>query len=135
MFSSILPQGVDVFSHSDTYGIAVSGQSTIPLVSDAIPDGNYDDWMPKKRASNPDWGIRIRRHIKASGKRMGEIADLMEMSESGLRMWLNGTNKINLEDFERLCAVVEIDACTVLVGRPALTERQWSALRTVTGVK
>lgn len=46
----------------------------------------------------------------------GDIADAMEMSESALRHWLNGTREPNLSDFVKLCQVVKADACQILFG-------------------
>lgn len=88
--------------------------------------------MAKRQA--PEWGVRLRRHIKATGKSMGEIAELMDVTEGALRHWLNGTRKINLSEFEQLCAVAEADMAVILVGRPALTQRQWDALKTLPGL-
>lgn len=86
--------------------------------------------MATKRG--PEWGGRLRKHIRASGKKMGEIAELMDVAESTLRSWMNGTREINLSEFEALCAICEADSCTILVGRPALTDKEWGALRVLT---
>lgn len=85
----------------------------------------------RKKATHPEWGVRVRNHIKAGDRTMIQIANLMGLSEPGLRALLNGTNKINLEDFERLCAIIDADKCVMLMGRPALTPKQWDALRSV----
>lgn len=119
--------------HNDTYGIRYPGPSAIPLVSDTIRTRAYHAGMAKRHP--PEWGVRLRRHIKAGERTMAEIARLMDMTEAGLRHWLNGTREINLSEFEELCAIAEADPCMILAGRPALTSKQWDALRSLSTIR
>jgi transcriptional regulator with XRE-family HTH domain len=70
------------------------------------------------------WGERLRRHKKAKGLKWGDIADKLQMSEVGIRKWINGDNDINLVDFFRLCAAMDADPIQILFGRAALNDEQ-----------
>lgn len=74
------------------------------------------------------WGQRIRVHMREKKLRPVNVAASLEMSDSALRSWLNGTRQINLSDFFRLCDVVKADPRQMLFGSPGLSPEQRQAL-------
>jgi transcriptional regulator with XRE-family HTH domain len=60
------------------------------------------------------WGARFRESLKAKGLSLGQLARELDLAESTLRSWTNGTRDINLSDFLRLCAAAQIDPAFVL---------------------
>ena len=85
---------------------------SIPMVSDRLELAPYAWCMGKKTALG--WGARFRHAIK--GKlTLGDLAEELDMSESAIRSWVNGTREINLSDFVRLCASARLDPVMVLI--------------------
>lgn len=68
------------------------------------------------------WGRRFKNAIRENGGSVVKCAEALEMSESGVRHWLNGTREINLNDFFRLCAAGGVDPCLVLFGAPLMNQ-------------
>lgn len=60
------------------------------------------------------WGARFREQAKERGLSLGQIAGKLDLAESTVRSWTNGTRDINLADFLKLCEAAEIDAALVL---------------------
>lgn len=68
----------------------------------------------KKTKTPLGWGVRFRTLAKAKGFNLRQIAEKLEMSESGVRSWTNGQRAINLEDFLALCKAAGIDPAQTL---------------------
>lgn len=63
-----------------------------------------------------DWGTRFRRACrdKQSPLTTKEVAERLDMAESSVRSWLNGTREINLSDFFLLCSAAGIEPASIL---------------------
>ena len=79
------------------------------------------------------WGKRFRALIKDRGLTLGTLSGKLDMSESGLRSWVNGNREINLADFFRLCKAASIDPSQVLFGSVRISEEQRKQLGQIVG--
>ena len=112
----VVPQNLSGKFHSDTNRIAQSRKSAIPAVSDATAKRIYDAQMPEsaKKSNSLAWALALDEHLKAAKKTWAEIAEAMNMSESGIRHWRNGTREIKLAEFVDLCRAARADPVAVL---------------------
>jgi transcriptional regulator with XRE-family HTH domain len=60
------------------------------------------------------WGSRFRQQCRDKGLNLAKIAERLDLAESTVRSWTNGTRKINLSDFFRLCGAAGIEPSEVL---------------------
>lgn len=98
---------------------------SIPFVSDRnLCSGYYQRMLEDWRG----WAERLRAHKKAHHMKWALVAERMELEESAIRHWLNGTRQINLVDFFRLCKVMEADPQYILFGDSTLDNDQKKAL-------
>lgn len=88
---------------------SILGESHLPVV------GAYHRRMGKK-AIWRDWGARFRKHCRDKKINNVFLADKLEMSESGVRSWVNGNREINLSDFFRLCTAASVEPSQILFG-------------------
>lgn len=65
------------------------------------------------------WGSRFRRLAKSRNVNLAKVAERLELSESSVRHWTNGTRPIKLADFLRLCKAAGLDAAMVLFAESA----------------
>lgn len=119
--------------HSDTYGIELPCQSSIPLVSDGGGWRLYDAGMGRNNEVWLDWTTRFRAHVRAKGLKWEKVAEDNSLTESGLRHWLNDTRDINLKDFFKLCQSVDADPALILFNTTSLDPEQLGALRKAVG--
>ena len=70
--------------------------------------------MAQRQKTILDWGARFRELLKAKHSSLAKIAPLLDLSESAVRHWTNGTRQITLTQFLQLCAAAEIDPAVVL---------------------
>jgi transcriptional regulator with XRE-family HTH domain len=71
--------------------------------------------MQSKKEKTPlGWGLRFRQFAKAKELSLAQIAEKLDLSESAVRHWTNGTRDINLSDFLLLCRAAGLDPATVL---------------------
>lgn len=61
-----------------------------------------------------NWATKFREECRRRELSLAQVAERLDMAESTVRSWTNGTREINLSDFFRLCAVAEIDPQGVL---------------------
>lgn len=71
----------------------------------------------------PSWAKPFKQAMRVKGMNLAKTAEKMNLSESTLRSWTNGTREINLADFLDMCAAAGVDAEMVLFGdRPTKEE-------------
>lgn len=85
---------------------------SIPLVSTAAAMKIYPRRVREKTPLG--WGARFREYLRAKESNLAKIAEKMNLAESTLRSWTNGTRDINLSDFLLLCKKADLDPATVL---------------------
>lgn len=79
--------------------------------------------MNKRSDQWRGWPTRFKSHLREFKQKHADISKKLEISEGALRHWLNGTRKINLEDFFRLCDAANADPVLILFGpMPSMTE-------------
>ena len=67
-----------------------------------------DDWKT--------WPRRFRQHMRKTGQTQETLGEALGVSQGAIGHWLRGRNKINLEDFFRLCAAAKADPRLILFG-------------------
>jgi transcriptional regulator with XRE-family HTH domain len=117
------------FVHNDSYGIKQSFYKSTPPVSDFGDKERYIAYMPQIDTWK-SWGRRFRIQIKEKGKNLAKVAERMDLAESTIRSWTNGTREINLSDFFRLCEAGGVDPAHVLFGKIGISAEQRKALGT-----
>ena len=65
------------------------------------------------------WGPRFRQQCRDKGLNLAKIAERLDLAESTVRSWTNGTREINLSDFFRLCSAAGIEPGEVLFAESA----------------
>lgn len=68
----------------------------------------------KKEKTPLNWGQRFRELLKAKSLKLSQIARDMDLAESTLRSWTNGSRDINLSDFLKLCQAAGLDPAVIL---------------------
>lgn len=63
-----------------------------------------------------NWATRFREDCRQRELSLANVAERLDMAESTIRSWTNGTREINLSDFFRLCAAAGVDPRIVLFG-------------------
>lgn len=101
-------------AHSDTDGIASESSLSIPLVSHAVRCAEYAQRMDKKA-----WGAKFRAAIKAKEIRPASLAEKLDISDAGLRHWLNGTRPPTLWQFFTLCELAGVNPQAILFDPPS----------------
>lgn len=97
---------------------------SIPLVSYCGASNHYHSAMNKDLHPWHGWGERLKTHLEQRDENLAKLSEKMTnrdgdpMAESTLRSWTNGTRKINLVDFIRLCSAAQADPALILFGRP-----------------
>jgi transcriptional regulator with XRE-family HTH domain len=74
-----------------------------------------------------DWAARYRAEIKRRHKNLAKVAEALDVAESTVRSWTNGTREPNLSDFFAICRAGEVDPAMVLFGRPVMTDAAFKA--------
>jgi transcriptional regulator with XRE-family HTH domain len=112
--------------HVDTQGITASADESIPPVSDTVNPTVYplgmvwsgDDF---KKWGNA-WGKRYRAYLRSKGRSLKDVAEAMELAESTLRSFTNGTRSPSLVEFLTMCQLAEADPATILFGSPTVND-------------
>ena len=63
-----------------------------------------------------NWREIIRNHISESQQTIPQVADMVGITEGGLRHWLNGTRTPSIDQFISLCVTLRLDPCVALSG-------------------
>lgn len=75
----------------------------------------YGERMKEEKEKTPlGWGPRFRKHLKSKGLSLGDVAEKLDVAESTVRSWTNGTRDINLTDFVTLCDAAGLDHALIL---------------------
>ena len=69
------------------------------------------------------WGKRFRAECADRGLNLAMVAERLDLAESTLRSWTNGTREINLADFFRLCNAADVDPKSILFMPPAFVAK------------
>ena len=75
----------------------------------------YRGAVDKKKEKTPlGWGQRFRDQARAKGLSLADVAEKLDLAESTVRSWTNGTRDINLTDFIELCDAAGLDHAMIL---------------------
>lgn len=56
-------------------------------------------------------------YLFKNGKNKGQLAEEMGMSRNTLRLKLNGTSQLSLQEINRLCEITGVDISSIFDGR------------------
>jgi transcriptional regulator with XRE-family HTH domain len=84
-----------------------------PHVSDFGGGFPYPPFM-KHDKKWQGWGQRFRLACRVNGLTLAQVAEKMDLAESTLRSWTNGTREINLSTFFHLCAAADVSPYAIL---------------------
>jgi transcriptional regulator with XRE-family HTH domain len=85
---------------------------SIPIASQRLSVRAYSGRMAKRPWQ--DWGTRFRNGCREKGTSTRKVSEKLDLAESTVRSWINGTREINLSDFFRLCAAAGLDPASIL---------------------
>jgi transcriptional regulator with XRE-family HTH domain len=123
--------------HVDTQGITASADESIPPVSDTVnptvyPLGMVWSGAEFKKWGNA-WGKRYRIYLRSKNRGLKDVAEAMDLAESTLRSFTNGTRSPSLVEFLTMCQLAEADPATILFGSPTVNDvalqhhKEWMA--------